>query len=72
MCASLIGKLLGCGVATTVIKSVVQNVEENENFKVQLEDYFKSVENPFSDLYKGCHLFPQVAVNMQFFDILPF
>ena len=28
MCASLIGKLLSCGVANTVVKSVVDNLEE--------------------------------------------
>lgn len=69
MCASLIAKLQGCGVATNVMKTVVENMEElvdelhsnvkedvvkllpnDEDMRRKFDDYFDSLENPFSKL----------------------
>lgn len=69
MCASLIVKLQSSGVATNVIKTVVENMEELveelhsnvkddvvkllpnvEDIRTKFDDYFESLENPFSKL----------------------
>lgn len=69
MYASLIAKLQGCGVATNVIKTVVENMEElveelhsnvkedvvkllpnDEDLRTKFDNYFDSLENPFSKL----------------------
>lgn len=69
MCASLIAKLQSSGVATNVIKTVVENMEELveelhsnvkedvvkllpnvEDMRTKFDDYFDSLENPFSKL----------------------